>query len=71
MGNTPTFRNDIEVAWPDTNGAITEFDDQVAPQNQEQIVGVWVGVPRELAVDLGYHYTVSIKWVMVLGAKRK
>lgn len=38
-----TFRNDIEVAWPDTHVAITEFDCQVALQNSAYVSGSRMG----------------------------
>jgi hypothetical protein len=51
--------HDEQVALPKLHRAVAEFDLEIALEHQEEIVGVRVAVPDELALDL-YHFDLVV-----------
>ena len=53
-------RHDVDVARPEAGVTLRHLDGQRARQDVEQLVGVGVAVPRELAVDLDHADVVVV-----------
>src|SRR5262249_38538069 len=55
------FWHDKELARPELHGASAHSDLEAALQHQEEIVGVGMRVPAELALHLHHHDVVAVE----------
>ncbi len=53
-------RHDEHLAGPERHGAVAQLDVERALQHEEEIVGVVVLVPDELALHLHDHHVVAV-----------
>ena len=54
-------RHDEELAWPEDHVAVTHLDGELAAQDEEQLVGVVVLVPGEVALELDDPHVVVVE----------
>lgn len=62
-----SFRNDVEIPRTEMHIAISELNGQVSLDNEEEVVGVVVGVPDELTFEFGQHDVVAVELFDDLG----
>ena len=55
------FRHHEQFARPERHGAVAQLDVELALQHQEEIVGLVVLVPDELALHLHDHHVVVVE----------
>src|SRR5580698_3131441 len=53
-------RHDEQVAWPEDHVAVTHLDGELAAQDEEQLFGVIVLVPREVTLELDDPHVVVV-----------
>ena len=46
-------RNDVQLTWAELDVTVAELDRQSSREDEEEVVGVRMRVPDELALDLG------------------
>jgi hypothetical protein len=54
------LRYDEELTWPEDHVAVTHLDGELAAQDEEQLVGVVVLVPGEVALELDDPHVVVV-----------
>ncbi len=69
-----TFWNNVHLARPKTNRAVSHLDIQVALQDKKEIVGFVVFMPNELALDFNHHHVHFVElrdcaWRPVVGKR--
>src|SRR5688572_28495279 len=56
-----SLRNDEQLAWTEVNGAFRQLDGELPRQDEEEVVGVVVLMPDELALRLPDHDVVPVE----------
>lgn len=55
------FGTTYRSPWSETHVAAAELDCQLAFHDEEEVIGVWVGVQHDLAPQLDHHPAMAVE----------
>jgi hypothetical protein len=54
-------RDDVEIARAKIDVVVSELNREIAAEDEEEVIGIGMGVPDELAFDLDQHDIVTVE----------